>query len=367
MKRFLYAVFFFLIFSLSAVILSQFTDSWGRGFFGSPLASQELSSGKFLIKGLLLDLLVWFLVAILASSILLRFWSWERKLQVLSLLLFFPLILTLYNFDLADGFFQAGWPMKAISEGEVFPLAIIVNTLIAFLVAGVFYFFSLALRSGKACLPGLWGQGALFLALAIAFAALALFLPQTSGLSFERFVLEKTTLEPGFWRDLSLVLTDMNTAAVSLFLSMIALLALRDRDWRLAFMPLLASLFFLFGIDEIKGVVERLRPPGADVSGLALPAGHPAAGMTYFVLALLTWRSKYFPYLLSLGIFLALLSGVLRLLLGYHWLGDLFAGWVWGALMYSLAALLLTLLSHLFFALGFKKQDLRDAKGSNNQ
>lgn len=91
---------------------------------------------------------------------------------------------------------------------------------------------------------------------------------------------------------------------------------------------------------SVKTIVGRARPPAslavAHYSGRAFPSGHATLAVAgWGAIAALaaarpSWRAKVAPW--AGAVLAAALIGVSRLYLGAHWLSDVLAGWVLGAL-----------------------------------
>jgi membrane protein DedA with SNARE-associated domain/membrane-associated phospholipid phosphatase len=146
--------------------------------------------------------------------------------------------------------------------------------------------------------------------------------------------------------DVAKVVTRLGSSAVTLPLTLVAalLLALRRR-WAEAAVIVVATAIIYAGVEELRGVVARPRPPDGltGESGNGFPSGHAAHSVIYPWLALtLTVRLR--PgmaggsALLGCGVALAALVGLSRVYLGVHYLSDVSAGWALGVAAFTACA-----------------------------
>jgi undecaprenyl-diphosphatase len=113
------------------------------------------------------------------------------------------------------------------------------------------------------------------------------------------------------------------------------------RGWPLALAPLASLLLAGIAATVAKVIFGRARPPialhGVRVTSPAFPSGHAAdaAGFVLaaaFALSLTVAHSRRTQLvLIALGVFLAALVGISRLVLAVHWLSDVVAGWALGS------------------------------------
>lgn len=117
--------------------------------------------------------------------------------------------------------------------------------------------------------------------------------------------------------------------------------------WRDAVLLLSMTLSGRLLVELLKAWTDRLRPEAhehlAAVQSLSFPSGHSAnPTMVYLGLALLVappgrWRAVAVWF----AVWLALASGISRILLGVHWPSDVIGGWalglVWLILLFGLA------------------------------
>jgi undecaprenyl-diphosphatase len=112
------------------------------------------------------------------------------------------------------------------------------------------------------------------------------------------------------------------------------------REWHLAVAPTVSLLLAGLASTAAKSVFGRARPPIAvhevHVASPAFPSGHAtdAAGFflaAAFVLAItVVHHARTQVVLVALGMLLAGLVGLSRLVLAVHWLSDVVAGWALG-------------------------------------
>jgi undecaprenyl-diphosphatase len=115
-----------------------------------------------------------------------------------------------------------------------------------------------------------------------------------------------------------------------------AILLLVRGDTRDAFLLLLLTTSGRFLVELQKIQTARIRPEEHEhlvtVQTLAFPSAHAAnATMVYLTLALLLGRGRRWRGLgIWVAVWLALLIGASRVLLGVHWPSDVIGGWAFG-------------------------------------
>jgi undecaprenyl-diphosphatase len=94
----------------------------------------------------------------------------------------------------------------------------------------------------------------------------------------------------------------------------------------------------------IKAGVERARPPGASVAltSASFPSGHAAHATAYGAVAVALAASvasrRGRSAIVAAGLAVTLAVGLTRVLLGAHYLSDVFGGWALGAVCFGVAA-----------------------------
>lgn len=348
MKKFAlagYTAFFCSVFVVSADLIAIFSSTWsyeGSYFYGSPFASQNISTGEFLIAGILADVAVWGLLAFAVSWIMLRFWHLSRSLQLASLFALLSLIFTFYNTDITETYLASGWPLHVIDEGGIDAVALLVNGACVFLLASLALFLIHSIRPTTVSFPPAKKLLPWILLLAATFLGLAIFLPTSGGTAWENTIQNNFVLQGALLRDVMNVVTSTSAPSAALFISLAVLFGLRDKNLPLALLPLLASLLLVLSVPEMKEIISRIRPETSRgiTADYALPAGHAAVSVIYLFLATLFYKRDRFVFFLAGFILIAFFSGWIRILLGLHWFGDLLAGWVWGVLVYLVSALM---------------------------
>jgi membrane-associated phospholipid phosphatase len=115
----------------------------------------------------------------------------------------------------------------------------------------------------------------------------------------------------------------------------------RSRHSALAAAPLVSLAIAGLAATTAKTLFDRERPPvtvhATTVTLAAFPSGHATDAAAFFLAASLTLaititrnRSAQ-AVLIAVGVLLAALVGVSRLVLGVHWLSDVVAGWALGS------------------------------------
>jgi undecaprenyl-diphosphatase len=153
-------------------------------------------------------------------------------------------------------------------------------------------------------------------------------------------------LHSGFLESVAKVVTFLGSGAFAWALTAVcaALLAARRRWPELA--VLVAGMALLtIGFHELKGAVDRPRPPEPLVaaSGSSFPSGHAADSVLYLwlavtiVLRLRPGMARATAVVVA-GLVLTILIGLSRVYLNVHYMSDVSAGWALGAAAFSLCA-----------------------------
>ncbi len=163
-------------------------------------------------------------------------------------------------------------------------------------------------------------------------------------------------LHGAFLHDLGRVITFLGSGAFTWSLAAVcaALLAARRR-WAEFWVLLAGMAISQIGIDVLKGVVDRPRPPGPHLvaaSGSSFPSGHATHSVIYLwlavtiVLRLRPGMARGTAVVLT-GLGLTILIGLSRIYLNVHYLSDVSAGWALGAAAFSFSAAVGLLVSQL--------------------
>ena len=173
-------------------------------------------------------------------------------------------------------------------------------------------------------------------------------------------------IQVGWLTDVAKVFTQLGSTAVVFPLVLLAAGALASaRRWPEFWVLVVGTLIVYFGVHDIKGAVDRPRPPGGlvDVSGSSFPSGH-AAYAVFYVWAALTLVVRLRPGMaratavVVAGIAVTALVGLSRVYLGVHYLSDVTAGWALGVSAYAVCAAVALVVVQL-------RQNDRDAVGES--
>lgn len=187
-------------------------------------------------------------------------------------------------------------------------------------------------------------RSALFLAglgcgLLLVFTLIALFVsaPTTPGRwddAAQQALANSAEQTPAIY-NASAILTRLGDKIVLIALAVAAAAIVMRRDWRFGLYWLMLLMCGLFAIDVVKQIVARARPPAFHVGmSPSFPSGHAGGAMlVYCLLAYLTYRARNgMAKLASTLILLPIIPvGLTRIVLGMHWLTDVFGGWIFGA------------------------------------
>lgn len=153
-------------------------------------------------------------------------------------------------------------------------------------------------------------------------------------------------LRSAWLTDVVKVFTALGSAPVTWPLALVcaAALALRRR-WAELGVLAAAMLLVIFGVHELKALVDRPRPGGGltGFRGSSFPSGHAAYSVFYVWLAV-TAAVRLRPGMarstaaIVVGIALTALLGLSRVYLGVHYMSDVNAGWALGAAAFALCA-----------------------------
>ncbi|MFM8563044.1 MAG: phosphatase PAP2 family protein [Acidimicrobiia bacterium] len=145
---------------------------------------------------------------------------------------------------------------------------------------------------------------------------------------------------PAWLVDVAKVLAFIGDETVLLPLTLLVAAAafLRGRRSFLAVAPFVAMISTAVVVAASKVAFGRERPPLDDrlveVGSASMPSGHAAYAAA---LAAVAWVAvadrENTPAARAAAVTLAVLAGLARLVLGVHWLSDVLAGWVVGAMV----------------------------------
>lgn len=185
------------------------------------------------------------------------------------------------------------------------------------------------------------------IACAVGFLVLALVVNGQATVAFDAPVIDVVTalgVPVAAWEALTFLGGSLLIALGVLLV--LALLAARRVG--LAMAVGVALLLATFATDNIKELVARPRPPGdplAPAVGYSFPSGHTLEStVTYGLIALAAWRSRL-PSALRRGAVVAAFAlpffiGLSRIALGVHYPSDVLAGWLGGAAVVLLVAVI---------------------------
>jgi len=148
------------------------------------------------------------------------------------------------------------------------------------------------------------------------------------------------TNRPGWLVDTAMVLAVVGDETVLLPLTFIVAVAAfaRGRGSLRAAAPFVAMLATSVAIGLSKALVGRERPPVAqqliETASASMPSGHAAYAAALAAVAWFTVGGRAPSRTVrAAAVTAALAAGVARLVLGVHWLTDVLAGWLVGALL----------------------------------
>jgi membrane-associated phospholipid phosphatase len=157
--------------------------------------------------------------------------------------------------------------------------------------------------------------------------------------------------------DVFRVLTHLGSAAVILPLALVVLLLL---VWRrqpmLGFGLVLAAGGTALLVGVVKVLVGRDRPPPierlAAATGASFPSGHSAVSIAFYgalawIVVALVERRGLRLLACAAALALGLLVGFSRAYLGVHWMSDVVAGWLLGAVWLAITILIYALIDAL--------------------
>ncbi|MGV9823997.1 MULTISPECIES: phosphatase PAP2 family protein [unclassified Gordonia (in: high G+C Gram-positive bacteria)] len=138
-----------------------------------------------------------------------------------------------------------------------------------------------------------------------------------------------------------------NTVTLAVVVAVVAV-ALGIRRHRVESVFLVVGSLVGYGLMvALKHLVARARPPRDDrllhIETYSFPSGHAMMTMVVFgLLAVVAYRLvdgvREHPWWLALAPVLSVFVGLTRIYLGVHWMTDVIAGWVLGALFVALCA-----------------------------
>lgn len=152
----------------------------------------------------------------------------------------------------------------------------------------------------------------------------------------------------GLWTSLSHALSWVgSTLTLTLVVVVASAVFAGYRQWRIAAMVLLGSWSAYFLMLLLKGWINRDRPPADDrlthVAYQSMPSGHAMMSAVVFgLIAVGLFRSSAWirehPNVLLVAPLLSFAIGLSRVYLGVHWMSDVLAGWVIGAVWIAIVA-----------------------------
>lgn len=147
--------------------------------------------------------------------------------------------------------------------------------------------------------------------------------------------------------EVMIVITNLASPLILGTLSVILVfLLLLDKEWNNSVLVVI-SMTFAFLIEYFSKIFfQRPRPTNAliEMSDFSFPSGHATMSIVFFVLMILIFqneiKSKFFRYIfVAICTLLFLLIGFSRVYLNAHWLSDVLAGFILGAIVLGLSYL----------------------------
>lgn len=159
-----------------------------------------------------------------------------------------------------------------------------------------------------------------------------------SNLAYNKRILQNDIMNPKFISShitlIAMFITNLGSATILIIISMILLLAIKDKKIGLAICLNLAIEASLNAL--LKNVIQRPRPSGIRLiieSGYSFPSGHSMASMTFYgFLIYLIYKyvknKKIKWALISILSILIATIGLSRIYLGVHYISDVLGGFL---------------------------------------